>query len=565
MCGISAVYGNIGIKKLNIKNNNQLKLITHRGPDFKKIKNYSNCSLGHTRLMIIDLDKRSNQPFENDKYSLLFNGMIYNYLEIKQILSNKYQFQSSSDTEVILAGLTIYGEKIFKMLRGMFSIVIYDKQKKELLCARDHLGIKPLYYSIFNNTIFIASEIKPILSNIESKPNLEVAERYFKFGMYESNENSFFRNINQFKPGYIYKVYKNLKVKKKKYWSLFDHISSTDKKFNFNESKEQSSLRIQEICNLYSRSDVKTGLYLSSGLDSTFLKEILEKKAKLDSYFTFGYISKYSDETQHLSLKKNQKSRSFICKFSINDYLKNLGVIQKIQEMPWGGPNVYFMQKLSQIAKKRKIKVMYNADGADEVFGGYKKYLNKDINENSENYFNIQIDGTSNQKDNILKNNFNLVDRKIKLPTNDLITNMRYLDIIYQKLPRNFRFSDRYSMSNSIELRYPFLDVRLIEDSFMFKNNHLLNKINNKILLRSIFKKYKRKKKHLNSPQINWINTLEFKNLIYKVLSNSRIFDAILDKKKTLIFVENYYKKKQNNSFKIWQILNYHIWLETFF
>ena len=232
--------------------------------------------------------------------------------------------------------------------------------------------------------------------------------------------------------------------------------------------------------------------------------------------------------------------------------------------MPWGGPNVYFMQKLSQIAKKRKIKVMYNADGADEVFGGYKKYLNKDINENSENYFNIQIDGTSNQKDNILKNNFNLVDRKIKLPTNDLITNMRYLDIIYQKLPRNFRFSDRYSMSNSIELRYPFLDVRLIEDSFMFKNNHLLNKINNKILLRSIFKKYKRKK-HLNSPQINWINTLEFKNLIYKVLSNSRIFDAILDKKKTLIFVENYYKKKRNNSFKIWQILNYHIWLETFF
>ena len=126
MCGISAVYGNIGIKKLNIKNNNQLKLITHRGPDFKKIKNYSNCSLGHTRLMIIDLDKRSNQPFENDKYSLLFNGMIYNYLEIKQILSNKYQFQSNSDTEVILAGLTIYGEKIFKMLRGMFSIVIYD-------------------------------------------------------------------------------------------------------------------------------------------------------------------------------------------------------------------------------------------------------------------------------------------------------------------------------------------------------------------------------------------------------------------------------------------------------
>ena len=120
-------------------------------------------------------------------------------------------------------------------------------------------------------------------------------------------------------------------------------------------------------------------------------------------------------------------------------------------------------------------------------------------------------------------------------------------------------------MSNSIELRYPFLDVRLIEDSFMFKNNHLLNKINNKILLRSIFKKYKRKKKHLNSPQINWINTLEFKNLIYKVLSNSRIFDAILDKKKTLIFVENYYKKKRNNSFKIWQILNYHIWLETFF
>ena len=257
--------------------------------------------------MIIDLDKRSNQPFENDKYSLLFNGMIYNYLEIKKIIKDKYKFKSTSDTEVILAGFTLFGEKIFKMLRGMFSIVIYDKRNKELFCARDHLGIKPLYYSVLKNSIYIASEIKPILRNIESKPNLEVSHKYFKFGMYESNKSSFFNKIDQFKPGYIYKICKNLKIKKIKYWSLFDHISCTHKKLNFNESKEQTLYRVKEIGELYSRSDVKTGLYLSSGLDSTFLKEILEKKIKLDSYFTFGYASKYSDETQNLWLKKSKK------------------------------------------------------------------------------------------------------------------------------------------------------------------------------------------------------------------------------------------------------------------
>lgn len=565
MCGISVVYGKLSSNEALNKNKNQLKEIFHRGPDKISFQKFTNCSFGHSRLMIIDLDERSHQPLNNQNFSIVFNGIIYNYLEIKENLKKKYKFITESDTEVILAGYTLYGDKIFKMLRGMFAVVIYDKKKKSLVCARDQLGIKPLYYAIKEKTIFIASEIKPILKNFKAEPNINVAKNYFKFGMYEDNTNTFFKDIFQFQPGSIYKIDRNLNINKKKYWDLFNIIQNSLVKLNPSESIDLAVSRINEIKKIYSRSDVKMGIFLSSGIDSTYLKNILDNENKLKNYFTFGYHSDYSDEIDQIELDKNQKKKLIVKRFSLEDFIENLKYTQYIQEMPWGGPNVFFMEKLSELARNKNIKVMFNADGADEVFGGYDKYLSKNLNLSSRNYFNQQIDGTINHKNNIIKKNYIIKDIHMKLPTLNKLSNMRYLDMIYQKLPRNFRFSDRYSMKNAIELRYPFLDVKIIEDSFKFNNRCFINSKINKIILRNIFSKYKRKKKHINSPQINWLKNNTFKKYLEKNIINSPIFDIILDRKKTFDLIGDFYDKKQSNSFKLWQVINYDIWLRTFF
>ena len=224
MCGISVIFGKNPEDFKNI--NSLVKDLAHRGPDDTSIKKInSNLIFGHNRLKIVDLSDKANQPFSHKDVSLLFNGMIYNYIELKKEISSKYyEFKTNSDTEVILAAYLKWGEDCFKKLTGMFSVVIWDGRKKKLYCVRDRLGIKPLYYTIKNKNLYLSSEIKPLKKLTLCKMNSGVISDYLNYSLYENKENTFFKNIKQIEPCYIYKFNNENTFIKKNNWTLFDLI-----------------------------------------------------------------------------------------------------------------------------------------------------------------------------------------------------------------------------------------------------------------------------------------------------------------------------------------------------
>jgi asparagine synthase (glutamine-hydrolysing) len=232
--------------------------------------------------------------------------------------------------------------------------------------------------------------------------------------------------------------------------------------------------------------------------------------------------------------------------------------------MPWGGPNVLFQGYLLNKAKKLKHNVVLSADGADEIFGGYQKYLN--LKKIDSNYINQAIDGSFPYNSSLFKKNFNTYKEKIfeRKYDKNIHNYAKYLDITFSKLPRNFRFSDRFSMNQSVELRYPFLDHKLIELSFRLSKSLQINNKENKIVLRKLFN-YKRKKRHINSPQTEWFYSNKFKKKLYEICNDSPVFDHVLDRDKVKEYFNFFYDKRRNNSFKLWQIYNYDLWLKTFF
>ena len=294
----------------------------------------------------------------------------------------------------------------------------------------------------------------------------------------------------------------------------------------------------------------------------------IPKTNKISLLLSFGFLSKKTKD--ELGYMKKQSIKHFKRKFKLSEFMNNLNKTQEQQEMPWSGPNPYFLSQLLNFSKKNKHNVSLSADGSDEVFGGYKKYLSSEMTNRNLglDYISRAPDNTRTGKQNLLIQNLLNEELEsgnvIKCPSNNFLDNARYVDITTSKLPKNFRFSDRYSMSNSVELRYPFLDHKLIELSFKFSNSLFINQHKNKILLRKLYDD-KRKKIHINAPQTSWLYDKKFKTFIFKELSDSPIYDYFLDKKKVLKYVNSFYGKELNNSFKLWQIINYHIWIKNFF
>ena len=567
MCGLTVSFG----KNISFNLHKQMATkLNHRGPDYRKdLKINEKIFFSHNRLKIIDLSGAANQPMSRNNSHLIFNGMIYNFLEIKEELKNFFLFKTNSDTEVLLAAYIKWGKNCFKKFDGMFSVVIWDDNKKKLIIARDRLGIKPLYYRLSNQNLFISSEIKPLLKIDKNTIDKKVVTKYFMYSSYEEKKNTFFDKIKQFLPGYIYEIDYNLNFSKKKYWCLFSLIRNNDnnKKIqNINIAKEMVITEFDRILKTYSRSDKKISLLYSSGLDSNALYKLINSKKKVISLLlTFGFKSKNINDEVSLFKKKLDTSHHKN-RFDVKNFISKMHRVQKEQEMPWGGPNTFFQGELLGYSKKKNHNVSLSADGADEIFGGYSKYLNSAEGKNfSLDYINRAIDNTLPFNEDIMSKNFytKKFNTNIECPSRTFLSNARYVDITISKLPRNFRFSDRFSMNQSVELRYPFLDHKLIELSFKFSENLFLNKKKNKILLRKIYDDNKTKK-HINSPQTDWLYSNSFKKYVDEMLKKTPIYDFGLDKMKVNSYVNMFYSKKFINSFKLWQIINYDLWVKSF-
>tara|TARA_B100000767_G_C19774909_1_gene542010 strand:+ start:2057 stop:3898 length:1842 start_codon:yes stop_codon:yes gene_type:complete len=611
MCGFVAVINSEQNNDKLISAFDKLKKLNfHRGPDEVKTLHKKKYSLLFRRLKIIDLNNRSSQPFSSDDglIDLVFNGEIYNYLEIKSELK-KYniKFKTKSDTEVILKSYQFWGPDFVKRLRGMFSIIILDNNKKKYLCFRDRLGQKPLFYSKYRNGLIVSSEIKDIIffkKKNEIKENENTTLKYLLRGWCDDNQNTFFKGVHSLPPGSM-GIIENSTLKIKKYWELEINDNKNFEKDEFNEI-------FSENIKIHLRADVPIAFTLSGGLDSSsIVRKGLDCQSPRNKSFSLDTFNKNEDDEKKFIkefVKKNSLNHSFI------NLKKNIekDILEKMifyQDEPVGS-----MSFLNQFSLRKRIheegfKVLMVGEGGDEVLGGYNRmflpYLHsvyiknkKEIPEEVKKNISINLgkDFRNINKEIInyskhLQKNSDIEDltplKFLNIDEKNISTNLMFYNktdpskknsfksfllnhIFKRDLPHILRQEDRISMSQSIENRTPFVDHKLLEYIFSINEKFFMHKGQSKFMLRSIMKNklpnsYLKKKKigRPGDPSHLIFNTYYEKFLEF--LSDDFSINNYFDNKKLrkFIVIDKKNKNYANKNF-YFRALNYLVWKKNF-
>ncbi|WP_310378280.1 asparagine synthase (glutamine-hydrolyzing) [Flavobacterium sp.] len=592
MCGIAGIIGDCKVLQLDA----MLVSQNHRGPDATG-KNFDDgfAALGHNRLAIIDLSEQSNQPFidNSGRYVVVFNGEIYNYIELKKALQSQYDFKTQSDTEVLLAAFILYGKSCLEKLNGMFAFAIWDKQDKKLFAARDRFGVKPFYYSIKSNSFYFSSEIKAIhAAGIHKTPNEKVWASYFAFGSYGNPDETFWEGIHQLPGGHFLSfshqqrqsepveemVYKeNLEIQK---WYCFEEeVAKQPKNLTYNQAKEKYVALLKDSINLRFRADVAVGFNISGGLDSSVLLALVNdfndnsngnfndnfndnsnaKNQKLINAYTFYTNNPDYDELPWVE-KMISKTQNPLTKVLLQaDEVPTLAQKMALQQdEPFGGIPTLAYAKIFEQARKDKVLVLLDGQGMDEQWAGYDYYT-------QENEATIQGVTKSPYKTSMLSESF--LAKAIKpvypKPYGDEVLNKQYRDLFYTKIPRALRFNDRISMAFSTELREPFLDYRLVELAFSLPLDFKIKNGISKFMLREIASEYLADdlvfapKRALQTPQREWLadDLKAWVELCFAAIENSK-FSNWFNKEEVQKELKLYLEGNRQSSFHIWQCVS---------
>jgi asparagine synthase (glutamine-hydrolysing) len=383
MCGINGIllkeYSEINNLKYHMPIMN--KIIKHRGPDGSGVwvSNEQDLAFGHVRLSIIDLSEGAAQPFQDGHGNVLvFNGEIYNYLELKQKLQGFWQFKTQSDTEVILAAYQKYGVDCVNYFEGMFAFAIWDQNKQRLFLARDRIGIKPLYYYENKQGLFFSSEVKALLPFID---NLEISHtglaEYFLF-QYPLAEDTLFQGVKQLLAGHCIIIEKNkafstYKFNVKQYWN----VKYRNKYTNLELAQVEFRELMNDVISKHLRSEVAVGSYLSGGVDSSLITILAKQQSAKMNYSVNGRFTEYDnfDESSYAAaITKNRGLNLDIQDINADDFEKNIKNIIYHLDYPVAGPGSFPQYMVSKAASKH-VKVMLGGQGGDELFGGYARYL----------------------------------------------------------------------------------------------------------------------------------------------------------------------------------------------
>jgi len=560
MCGFIVTNQNI-----NLKNN--MHLLSHRGPDDIGLIDNKDLKIIFNRLSILDVKRRSNQPMKYKNYILVFNGEIYNYLELRKYLEKKgITFNTTSDTEVLIKLFYLKGIDCLKLLEGMYSFCIYNSHSQELFLVRDPFGIKPLFYKINDNNFFISSEKKVFLeNNLQGKLNYSSLANYLHHGVYQDSNKTFFSSIKSLLPGHYIKLKKNVIVRKK--WHSIN--PSNNHKISFNDAKVETKRLIKKSIDLCRRSDRDIAVAASGGLDSSVLVKILEQSTIQDNlkYSLHYTCNDKHDEFQFAkSLIKHSKLKLVKSIFKKNDFYRYLKKSILSLSEPIGGLNCLSAYKAYELLKNKGVRVLIDGNGSDEIFGGYNHHI--DSFYNSRLKFNTNptqgLQAIFNKK--IYNKDFKkfISNKKIEKNFTSNLKNAMYNDLSGSKLRRSLMQGDHLAMKSSIEVRFPYLNKELVNFSYGLPDNYLVHKNNGKFILRDIFdtKLLKLKKRPIQTPQTEWINEFIIHDLLKKLNKKNNIFFdlKIFDKKQLTLFL----KKRRSNSILSWRILIAFNFLEIF-
>ncbi len=608
MCGIVGFTDKNSVKDKKQIIKKMADRIIHRGPDDVGYFTDNEVALGHRRLSIIDL-KSGKQPIYNEDKSMvvIFNGEIYNYQEIKEDLLKKgHKFMTETDTEVLIHGYEEYKTKLFPRLRGMFAFVIYDSNTKEIIGCRDHFGIKPFYYGVFNDTLMFGSEIKSFLEHPDfvKEVNTDTLKMYLIF-QYSIHEETFFKNVFKLKPGHYF-IYKDGKLDIREYFKVsFNKENKSYQEYeNMLQETLEDSIKYHEMT-----SDVEVGSYLSGGVDSSYVVSV----ANPDKTFTVGFDYQGFDETKMakdlsdiLGLKNYSKY------ISSEEFFNILPTITYHTDEPHANLSTVPLYFLARLASS-EVKVVLSGEGSDEMFGGYNEYneptflkvykklplslrkinakvLNKMPNFKGKNtimaygkplyeryigHGNYMSDEEANM---ILASNLqsNETIKSVIKPLYDEVKNesdvtkKMYIDM-HLWLPQDILLkADKMSMASSLELRVPLLDIEVFKMASKIPSKYLVKNNETKHIFRNIAHAKipeewsKRRKLGFPVPFGKWIREEKYYKIVKDYFNRDYVKEFFNVEYINKLLDDHYYNHKLNG-LKVYIILIFIIWYEVYF
>lgn len=609
MCGFSGFVDNISNKETIL--DEMMDKIIHRGPDEGGKYIDEDIALGFRRLSIIGVSN-GLQPLYNEDESLVlvFNGEIYNYQELREELIEKgHIFKTETDSEVLIHLYEEYKNDMVKNLRGMFAFVIWDKVTKALFAARDHFGIKPLYYSQIQKdgeqSLLFGSEIKSLLMhpNFKKEVNKQALKPYLTF-QYSVLDETFFKSVFKLKPGH-FMVYKDGVLKVEKYWD----IEFNEEKINLEECKNRIKKVVSKSVEVHSHSEVPLGSFLSGGVDSSYITKCLMPQKT----FSVGFKQENFDESdlaKELSdILEIENVKKII---TADECFEKLPTIQYHMDEPQSNPSSLPLYFLAELARKH-VTVVLSGEGADEIFAGYEWYgddkklkmykkLPRFIRRFAakiakklpyfrgrttiirggspvEEYFigEAKIFEEKEAKD-ILKSKYSKsksikdIVRPIyaKVKNKDDVTKKQYLDLKLWLAGDILLKADKMSMAHSIELRVPFLDKEVMKVGEMIPSEYKVTNDNTKVALRCAAKEVlpeawaKRQKKGFPVPIRFWFKEKKYYEIVKKAFT-SEYADKFFDTTKIVKLLDEHFKGIKNNARKIYTIYVFLVWYERFF
>ena len=604
MCGIAGFWDESNSLESLRTIENMLEAISHRGPDSRDTYRENKIVLGHNRLSIIDIEARSDQPMHYQDCVLVYNGEVYNYIELRKELKKAgYNFTTDSDSEVVIAAYKYWGENCVQHFVGMWAFVIWDKTKQKFFCSRDRFGIKPFYYISYQDKFYFASEIKALkyAPIFDRELNIDQVYRYIQLGWTHFNDETFYKNIKSL-PAAHNATLDNKGLSINRYWDI--NFQNTIQGTLENKVQDFKELMLESI-KLHLRSDVEIGGCLSGGIDSSVIASVIGKEYPNIEFknFTIYYDGKGDVDERSFAKKVTDSHNNlvpFYYKPTDDDLVEHFDKYFYHQDIPPAGSSAFSQYFVMRLASQKGIKVVLDGQGADEYLVGYMHSFYRFIGEHlmSKNmykgmkYFkehaNIQGYKSKEKINRFLKSILGGVWGEQKLyayeyknyfpflPKNEDIPfqlsekgNSRLDQFLYQliyttSLPQLLTYEDRNSMAFSIESRVPFLDHRLIEFCFGLNDRDKIHKGITKHILREAMKSYLPKeiynrtdKKGFVTPgEEKWLrgplkHLLKFDYKNFDIVNTHKLKEVIMD-----------YEKGNNKNAKfVWRLASLQKWL----
>ena len=570
MCGIAGAYS----FKNNIISDEWLQnaatSLNKRGPDNQNFISIGNCSLVHARLSIIDTSESANQPIYDatGRYAIIFNGEIFNYQEIKKELEQKgVQFKTQSDTEVLLYAYIQFGETFLHKLNGFFAFAIFDKLEDSMFIACDRFGIKPLYYYSDEDYFFFGSELKTITQfPVKKEINWSSVAAYFQLN-YIPGKNSIFKNIQRLEPGHQILIYNSEILIKQWYTIPYNALKAEQNQLSYDEQQKKLVELMDDSVRLRLISDVPLGAFLSGGIDSSVVTAMATRHTKHLNTFSIGFEgNSFFDETPYANLvAKHFNTNHTVFKLKNDDLFESLNELLEYTDEPFADSSALLVNILSKFTRKH-VTVALSGDAGDELFAGYNKHYGEWQMRNGSWQANVihllqpvwqslpksrgggiankirQLERFSNGMDLTPAerwwrwcciNDLDFVDKllndKVDASMAEIIETRQYFSSKVQfdgtlnddlladvgmVLPYDMLVKvDRMSMRNSLEVRVPFLDYRIVEFAFSLPVSSKINGNIKKKIVQDAFREilpkelYNRPKKGFEVPLLQWFKT----------------------------------------------------------